>query len=100
MALMLRAARRMASSFRLSPFCILFLLLAAGSLFGKKSASFSARRDYLAADDASTPAVADLKGDAILDVVLPDKTNNPAFTTDVSALIGKPDGTFGPPRFF
>jgi hypothetical protein len=65
-------------------------------MFALQNASFISHRDYLVGNNPQTIAKADLNGDGITDLVLP---NFDANVARVSILFGKRDGSFQPPFF-
>src|SRR5690242_890289 len=76
--------------------CVLATWLLTGSLFALQNPSFISHRDYLVGNNPQTIAKADLNGDGITDLVLP---NFDANFARVSILFGKRDGSFQPPFF-
>lgn len=75
---------------------VIFILAGAGSLFGSSPASFLSHRDYPAAVGPQTITKADLNGDGLVDLIIP---NNDINFTQVSILFGNRDGSFQPPKF-
>jgi len=69
----------------------------AGGLLTQPSVSFLAHRDFVAADVAARFAQADLNGDGITDLVVP---NGNTGGTNISVLLGNADGSFQPALFF
>jgi len=73
------------------------LLIFSNASFAQNSVSFAAHRDFVAGDGPKLFASADLNGDGVVDLVLPNSTLNFAL---VSVLLGNRDGSFQPERTF